>query len=139
MTDSYEDILHLPHHVSAKRRRMSNVERAAQFSPFAALTSYGEAVEETARLTQEKLELDESAKAEINDRLLWLAQHIRELPGVRVTYFAPDERQTGGQYVTEVGALRRIDEYNHVIVMENGLEIPMEDIFDLKAERKSEE
>ena len=82
MTDSYEDILHLPHHVSAKRRRMSNAERAAQFSPFAALTSYGEA---------------------------------------------------------EVGALRRIDEYNHVIVMENGLEIPMEDIFDLKAERKSEE
>ena len=139
MTDSYEDILHLPHHVSAKRRRMSNVERAAQFSPFAALKSYGEAVEETARLTQEKLELDESAKAEINDRLLWLAQHIRELPGVRVTYFVPDERKTGGQNVTEVGALRRIDEYNHVIVMENGLEIPMEDIFDLKAERKSEE
>ena len=95
MTDSYEDILHLPHHVSAKRRRMSNAERAAQFSPFAALTSYGEAVEETARLTQEKLELDESAKAEINDRLLWLAQHIRELPGVRVTYFVPDERKTG--------------------------------------------
>ena len=92
MTDSYEDILHLPHHVSAKRRRMSNAERAAQFSPFAALTSYGEAVEETARLTQEKLELDESAKAEINDQLLWLAQHIRELPGVRVTYFVPDER-----------------------------------------------
>ena len=139
MTDSYEDILHLPHHVSAKRRRMSKSEMAAQFSPFAALTSYGEAVEETARLTQEKLELDESAKAEINDQLLWLAQHIRELPGVRVTYFVPDERKMGGHYVTEVGALRRIDEYNHVIVMENGLEIPMEDIFDLKAERKSEE
>ena len=139
MTDSYDDIIDLPHHVSSTRRHMTNAERAAQFSPFAALTGYGAAVEETARLTQEKLELDESAKSEINDRLLWLAQRIREAPRARITYFVPDERKAGGRYVTEAGALRRIDEYNHVLVMENGLEIPMEDIFELEAEGRSEE
>ena len=102
MTGKYDDIIHLPHHVSATRPRMPMLDRAAQFSPFVALTGYEAAVRETARLTDQRVELDESAKAEL-DRKLRLLLSLPGQPEASITYFRPDERKEGGAYETVTG------------------------------------
>lgn len=103
----YEDIINLPHHVSDKRQRMSNYERAAQFSPFAALTGYDEEIDETARLTGSVHELTEDEMSRLDAAI----QRISELyrPTIRVTYFVPDERKSGGAYVQYKGQLRFLE------------------------------
>ena len=126
--DNYDDIINLPRHVSKKHPRMSAEERAAQFSPFAALTGYGDAVKEAARLTDERIELDEESKALIDARLRIIAEHIKERPAVSITYFKPDEKKSGGKYVTHVGAVRRIDEYALAVITVDKTAIPIEDI-----------
>lgn len=126
---NYDDIMDSPRHVSEKRPRMSNYDRAAQFSPFAALTGYEGAIRETARLTDEKLELEDGRIQEINRALRWLSAHVQERPEVEISYFRPDERKSGGEYVTVSGRLRRIDGSEGKLVLEGRKEILLEDIF----------
>lgn len=128
MTGIYHDIIHLPHHVSTTRRHMPVNDRAAQFSPFAALTGYDTAVKETARLTDERIELDEHMKDLLSHRLLIIANRIKENSEIAITYFQPDEKKNGGAYVTAINAAKKIDEYERVIVMADGTAIPIDEI-----------
>ena len=125
----YDDMLNMPHHVSSTRPHMSMHDRAAQFSPFAALVGYDDAVKETARLTNEKQELTADKIADLNQKIAFLTEHADERPEVTIEYFIPDEKKAGGKYVTLSGTFRRIDEYNHNMVFVSGEEIPLNDIF----------
>lgn len=134
MTGNYDDIVHLPHPTSERHVRMPMIDRAAQFSPFAALTGFDDAIEETGRLTQLKIILDESALAELDRTLAELAGRIREQPGVTVTFFEQDVRKNGGAYVKFRGNLKKIDEYRRLLSFTDGKEIYIEDILDLSAD-----
>lgn len=134
-TDKYDDIINMPHHKSAKHPQMSMINRAAQFSPFAALTGHGEAIKETARLTDERIELDESVKAVIDERLQYIEENIKSKPTVTVTYFEPDNRKEGGEYVTVTGKVRKIDRVINCIIMTNGMIIPICEIFNIEGEK----
>ena len=126
----YEDIINLPHHVSPTRPRMSRADRAAQFSPFAALSGYGDAVQETARLTNRRIELDESAKAALDEKLRLLAEVIEDRPEAAITYFLPD-RKKAGEYVTATGQVKKVDAVAQELVMANGRIIPIADIIEV--------
>jgi hypothetical protein len=130
----YDDIIDLPHHVSYRHARMSRIDRAAQFSPFAALTGYEAAVQETARLTEGQKELDETALAVLNEKLRLLADLIEDKPQVSITYFRPDERKQGGAYLTVEGAVKAVNEYAHTVTMADGTVIPMRHIREISGE-----
>ncbi len=127
----YDDIINLPHHVSATRPQMSMLDRAAQFSPFAALTGYDAAIKETGRLTDEKIELDEAALNILNMKFQILVDSLDEEPEVIFTYFKPDERKAGGAYVDLTGKVKKVDDFERMIVMQNGVKIPMDDILEI--------
>ena len=131
MTGAYDDILKLPRHVSATRPHMPAIDRAAQFSPFAALTGYDAAIKETARLTDERIELDEYMKGALSDRLQIIADRIKEQPEIVITYFQPDAKKDGGAYVTAAGAAKKIDEFERVVVMSNGTVITIDEIINI--------
>ena len=131
---SYDDIIDLPHHTSPNRRPMSNVERGAQFSPFAALTGYEAAVTETARLTDVKTDLTEERKAVIDMKLQMIVDHIDEMPQVAVTYFLPDPKKEGGAYVRVGGRVREIDGHERRIVFEDKTVVPIEQIRDVESD-----
>lgn len=131
MTGPYDDIINLPHHVSATHPPMTAGDRAAQFSPFAALTGYDAAIKETARLTDEKLELDESMKEALSGRLQIIADRMKECPGISITYFQPDTKKSGGAYVTVIGTVKKIDEYERIVVMTDGTAIPIDEIISI--------
>lgn len=130
----YDDIIDLPHHVSDTRPQMSRENRAAQFAPFAALTGYDAAIKETARLTDERIELSESAIAELDMKLSLLADMIAAHPEVTVTYFQPDEKKQGGAYVVATDALKIIDDYERTIILMDGKKIAIEDIVEVECE-----
>lgn len=132
MSGPYDDIIHLPRPVSPKRPRMSAHNRAAQFSPFAALSGYGDALRETARLTGQKMELDESAKAALDEKLALLADAAEERPEISITYFLPDKKKDGGTYVTAAGQLKKLDSIRRELVLLCGTKIPLEDILELE-------
>lgn len=123
---NYFEILSREHPTSKKHPRMSRMNRAAQFAPFAALTGYEESIAETARFTDRRIELSEYEIEELNANLNFIQEHIKERPKVTVTYFQPDKRKAGGAYVTFTGKVRRIDEINRVIIFENGTEIAID-------------
>ena len=127
----YEDIVNLPHHVSETHPRMSRHDRAAQFSPFAALTGHDAAVRETARLTDSRIETAEDKRQELDLKLQLLRPLLASRPEITVTYFVPDPRKKGGAYCTVSGALRRIDIQKRLLVLSNGKEIPMDDVLDM--------
>ena len=127
-THKYDDIINLPHHTSDHRAGMPMADRAAQFSPFAALTGYEEVIEETGRLTDVSTELTESSQMQLNERFRILAQYAESLPTVTVVYFEPDRYKSGGSYVTVTGRIKRVDEYEQVLRLTDGREIPMEAI-----------
>lgn len=131
MKNKYDDIINLPRHVSKTRPRMKMIDRAAQFSPFAALTGHDAAVKETARLTDRRIELSEDMKIALNDRLQIIADRIKEQPEVAITYFEPDKRKKGGAYITANGLIKKINEYDRVIVMTNGTLIPIDEIISI--------
>ena len=131
-TFKYDDILHCSRPISEKRVRMSSLDRAAQFSPFAALVGYDAAIAETARLTDFRMELTESAKAALNEQLQWIAEIVKTIPKIRVTYFLPDERKSGGSYVRCTGRVKKVDAYRDCLVLLEGLEIPFQDIYELE-------
>ena len=128
----YDDIINLPHHVSAVRPHMPMQDRAAQFQPFRALTGYEDAVRETARLTEEKPQLTEDEKAILDARLQELADEIAGQPRVTLTYFQPDKKKAGGEYVTVTGKLKKIDDFEGVLILAEGERIFMEDILDIQ-------
>ena len=134
MSGPYDDLLHLPHPTSAKHPRMPLADRAAIFSPFAALSGHGDAIRETARLTERRMELDEDAKAELDRRQAVLLEHLGEQPEVTVTWFRPDERKEGGAYLTTTGRLKKIDALGRRLVLLDGTAIPLEDVADLESE-----
>ena len=134
MNHPYDDILSRPRPVSTAHPPMPLIDRAAQFSPFAALTGFEAAVLEAARLTEARPELDESRKEQLNACLQLLKTHSRERPQAEMCYFKPDERKDGGACVTVVGAVKKVDDFAGRVTMADGTVIPMEDILDIKAE-----
>ena len=131
---NYDDIIQLPHHVSTRHPQMPLADRAAQFSPFAALTGHEAAIQETARLTDTFIELDEDRKEQINEQLQLLRENQSQKPEIKVTYFQPDIRKDGGAYVTVCGRVRRIDEYGHQMLLTDGTVLAMERIFSIEGE-----
>lgn len=131
ITTRYDDIIDLPHHQSATRPRMSRINRAAQFAPFAALTGYEAAILETGRLTDMRIELDESRKSILNERLRLLILHLRDKPEVTITYFEPDLKKSGGAYLSVTGHIRKVDEYSHTVSLEDGTAVLIDQIFEL--------
>lgn len=129
--NSYDDIIDLPHHVSQKHPRMSMLNRAAQFSPFASLTGYDAAIRESARLTERKIELDEDAKAEISEKLRYLKDVEAEQPLATFTYFVPDARKDGGEYVSLTAQVKRLDEFSQMVLLMDGRSIPIDDILEV--------
>lgn len=126
----YGDILELSRPPST-RPKMSMIDRGAQFSPFAALTGYDAAVEETARLTEREVILTDEAKAALDEKLQLLADHLDDLHEVAITHFVPDTKKTGGAYVVTVGILREIDPIEGCVVMMDRKRIPVERIRDI--------
>ena len=127
----YADIIDLPHHKSPKRPQMSLYDRAAQFSPFSALTGYEDAVEETARLTDIKLEMTEDKKQMLDEKLRLLLDAADHPPLVRITYFLPDDRKAGGTYEIITGRIRGLDPYGRHLVLTDKRTVPLSDLWDL--------
>ena len=128
----YDDIINLPHHQSAKHKQMSRLNRAAQFAPFAALTGYGAAITETARLTNEKIELDDKRITILNEQIQLIYEKISENPFVEITCFIPDIRKSGGEYVTITGNVRKIDDYNRDVILTDSMKIPIDNIYSIR-------
>ena len=126
---SYEDIINLPY--PRKRQRMSNYDRGAQFSPFAALTGFGAAIAETARLTDRKIELDEGGKALLDEKLRRIEEEICDQPEVTITYFRQDLRKAGGTYLQKCGRVKKLDAYQRAVVFTDGMTIPIDDISEI--------
>ena len=133
-TNKYDDILNLPHPESKKHPRMSMHDRAAQFSPFSALTGHDAAIKETARLTDAFIFLDETVKSGLDQRLGLILEKLSERPRVMITYFRKDEKKTGGSYEIAEGTIRKVDFYDRVIVMEDRSKIPLDYLVDLDSE-----
>lgn len=130
----YDDIINLPHHVSATRPRMSMIDRAAQFSPFAALTGYDAAIKETGRLTDERIELTEDSRAILDRKQQLLVDNLADHPEVAVTYFVPDGRKAGGAYITVTGRVKKVDDYQRLLLLSDDTKIPLDEILDMESE-----
>lgn len=129
---SYEDIIHLPHHVSSKRAPMSMHDRAAQFAPFAALTGHDAIIRETARQVDAPIELTESRREELNRKLRRIDAWVDKAPKVAITHYVADERKSGGAYLITTADVRKIDQYANVIVLADGSGIGIETICDIE-------
>ena len=134
MNRKYNEIMGLSHHVSKTRPQMPMSDRAAQFAPFAALTGYDAAIKETGRLTDERIELDVEALSALDMKYQLLMEALDEAPEVTITYFQPDERKAGGKYVSAVGAVKKIDDFERRITMQGGAKIPMDDVLSIEGE-----
>lgn len=134
MKHSYEDIINLPYKKSSKRPNMPRANRAAQFAPFAALTGYDAAVREQARLTDKKVELDEYIKIDLNSKLCLIQSSINDKPEISLVYFQEDSLKDGGSYIRTTGHVKKIDEYEELIVMEDSREIYINDIVEINCE-----
>lgn len=133
---NYDDIINLSHHVSKKHPQMPREERAAQFAPFAALVGYEEAVEETARITTKRIELNEEEKNILDMKVNMLKEQIRIQihPEIKIMYFVPDIRKEGGKYVSISGSLEKIDEFKQLIILDDKTEISIKDIITISGE-----
>ena len=131
MNSKYDEIMGLPHHVSKTRPQMPMSDRAAQFAPFAALTGYDSAIKETGRLTDERIELDEEALTALDMKFQILMEALEEEPEVSITYFKPDERKAGGSYLKVTGTLKKLDEYERILMLMNGQKIKLDAVLDI--------
>ena len=131
---SYEDIIHLPCPTSRTHPRMPLSDRAAQFAPFSALTGYDDAIDETGRRTEERLELNEEMRETLDRKMRLLSELPDAKPQIVVTYFLPDARKAGGSYQTVSGNLKRIDAYERVLIFADGQKIPIGDIYVIEGE-----
>lgn len=132
--EKYKDIINLPHHVSKRHPQMSLKERAAQFAPFAALTGYGDAVKEKGRLTTEKIDINEELRAILDNKLQFIKNQINKKPLIKFIYFIPDLKKSGGKYVEVIGNVKKIDEYNQVIILEDKTEIKIDEIIEIEGD-----
>ena len=130
----YGDMLYMTYPFQTDRPRMNRADRAAQFSPFAALTGFDGVVAETARLTDQRMELDEDARAALDSKQQLLLERIKERPEITATWFQPDEKKDGGRYIVSTGRLKRIHEADQVLILVDGLRIPIGDIVELESE-----
>ncbi len=134
MSGKYDDIIDLPHHESKRHQKLGVDSYAAQFSPFAALTGYDGIVSETERVTDERIELDEDAKAVISDKLAAILSQIEKEPEVTLTYFLPDKKKAGGKYVVVTGKIKKFDEYERYILTSDNTKIPTDDLYDIASD-----
>lgn len=134
MSSQYDDIIDMPHHVSEKHVQMSMMNRAAQFAPFAALTGYESAIKETARVTDEFIELDDNSKDILDVKLQILQENIANHPQVTIIYFQPDNKKEGGSYITCNNIIKKIDIYNKAIIMLDETVIQISMIIDIKGD-----
>ncbi len=130
----YADIINLPHHELTTRQRMPRINRAASFAPFAALTGYDDAVRETARLTSERIELDEGTKEILNNKLRIALDKAGERPEISITYFLPDKKKSDGAYVTVKAVIKRIDEFERLVIFTDKSSIPIDDIYEIEGD-----
>ena len=130
----YEDIVDLPPHISRKHPQPTMLERAARFAPFAAITGYEEMVLEEARVTDERIDLDEGTLSLLNEKLNMIQEFLDEEPEIKILYFEPDKRKSGGAYVTVTGIVKRIDEYEQFVIMTDGKKIRIGDIYGLESD-----
>ncbi|MBR2550918.1 MAG: hypothetical protein IKE92_13060 [Clostridiales bacterium] len=127
----YEDIKKMRRPQYADLPPMSIHDRAAQFAPFAALVGYGDAVEETERLTEGRREMEEDEIGELNRRLAELSERLKERPKIRVTYFIPDKKKSGGRYASKIGNARTIDLYDNRIIFTDGEAVTVKDMYSI--------
>lgn len=130
----YDDIINLPHHVSNKHPRMSLEDRSAQFAPFSALTGYADAIKETERVTDRRKDIDENLQSVLDNKLHLIKESINTRPKITFTYFVPDLKKYGGEYVTVTGIVRKIDNYDQVIILEDMTKIPIFEVIDISGE-----
>ena len=134
MSGKYDDIINLPHHVSETHPQMSMRNRAAQFSPFAALSGHSDAIHETARYTDDFQGVDESNVEALNQKIAMILDKINEHPQITVTYFKPDEKKEGGSYTLKTGNIKRVDDCEHVLQFTDNEKIPIQSIFNIDGE-----
>lgn len=130
----YDDIINLPHHISKKHPQMSLYARSAQFAPFAALTGYEEAVKETARETNERIDIEDELKSILDGKLQIILEQIKNHPEISITYFIADTKKDGGEYVTVTGLVKKVDLYNQYIYLIDNTEIPINEIIDISGD-----
>lgn len=130
----YDDIINLPHHISKKHPQMSLYARSAQFAPFAAFTGYEEAVKETARETNERIDIEDELKSILDGKLQIILEQIKNHPEISITYFIADSKKNGGEYVTVTGLVKKVDLYNQYIYLIDYTEIPINEIIDISGD-----
>lgn len=127
----YDDIISLPHYTSTKRAHLSTAQRSAQFASFAALKGFEDEIAETARVTEERVVLDENEIEALNDALQYISYNLNEIAEVSITYFVPDKLKSGGAYVTKVGKINKIDSITRILTLDTH-QIPINDIFKIE-------
>lgn len=128
----YDEIMNLLHHVSTTRPQMPMSDRAAQFAPFAALTGYDDVIDEAGRLTERRVALEEDGMDELNAKLRFLRENLADSHEASFTYFKPDARKAGGAYLTAAGKVKKIDEYERLIILKDGAKIRIDDVLDIQ-------
>lgn len=129
--NKYDDIIDLPHHVSKTRKPMSLYNRAAQFAPFAALTGYDDAIEETARLTETKVELSDELKNDLNQKINFIKNNIKVHPEITIKYFVRDNKKSGGIYKSLTSIIKKVDDFNKCIIFADNTNVYFDDIISI--------
>ena len=134
MYKNYDDIINLPHHISKKHPQMSIEARSAQFAPFSALTGYDEAIKETARLTDKRIEIDDGLKVVLNNKLQYILENLKLKPEIILTYFVYDDKKIGGKYVEKIGIVKKIDMVEQYVMLTDKTKIPVLEIINITGE-----
>ena len=134
MDKDYDDIINLPHYISKKHPQMSIEARSAQFAPFSALTGYDEAIKETARLTDKRIEIDDGLKIILNNKLQYVLENLKLKPEMIFTYFVYDDKKIGGKYVEKIGVVKKIDMVEQYVMLIDKTKIPILEIINITGE-----
>lgn len=130
----YEDIVNLPRHISKVHPQATMADRAARFSPFAAISGYEDMVKEAARVTEERIDITDATKELLNEKLNMIIEFLDEEPEVTITYFEPDKKKDGGAYVSITGTVKRIDEYERIVLMSDDKKIRIDEIYAIESD-----
>lgn len=130
----YEDIVNLPRHISKVHPQATMADRAARFSPFAAISGYEDMVKEAARVTEERIDITDATKELLNEKLNMIIEFLDEEPEVTITYFEPDKKKDGGAYISITGTVKRIDEYERIVLMSDDKKIRIDEIYAIESD-----
>lgn len=130
----YEDIVNLPRHISKVHPQATMADRAARFSPFAAISGYEDMVKEAARVTEERIDITDATKELLNEKLNMIIEFLDEEPEVTITYFEPDKKKDGGAYISITGTVKRIDEYERIVLMSDDKKIKIDEIYAIESD-----